>query len=258
MLGPGDLVVLVGTQGAPTLEQERGRILGMMEPTKEAVFCMDFDLPTSSQDFTEDKKYKWPFGLLNKKAWRFLDRPLLKDITSRSFHMDAASGIVALTNEEAFKVLNLARVEIPLLETVRTISRIEGEEEARRRGAPPPTTKRNGVMHLRKAPAYTYAMRIEGASPSAFKIGWAFDHKVRQRQFNLYAMSQIGGLHYQTCFAELWPTARLAFNMEQRLLLLFDHVRHNNNREVIYGVSYEDVQSAWINCIQKMKFHMKG
>lgn len=44
MLRPNDLVVIVGTMGEETLSEERGKILGLMEPTTTIVSSLDFDL----------------------------------------------------------------------------------------------------------------------------------------------------------------------------------------------------------------------
>jgi hypothetical protein len=95
-LRPGDLVVLVGTKEPPTAEDDRGRLLGIMEPTTEPVMSLDFPLETTPEHFA-DKEYKWPYGLLNKRAWRLPTRPLLTEISSRRFNMNAALGIIALT-----------------------------------------------------------------------------------------------------------------------------------------------------------------
>jgi hypothetical protein len=249
---PGDLVVLVGTKGLETSEVDRGCLLGLMEPTTEPVLSLDFPLVTLPEHFT-DGEYKWPYGLLNRRAWRFLDRRLLDEVTSRQFGMAAASGVVLLTDEEAGRILQLRREEIPLLRSVRVEARIEGQEVARRRGAPPPATKRDGVMHLRSARAYTYAMEIRGATKPSFKIGWAFDHQIRSRQFNSYSLPQIGGLCYQVVFSELWETAREAFRMEQDLLHSFDSRRHPANREVVFGVSYDELRSAWGDSILRVR-----
>ena len=193
-LSPGDLVILVGTKGEQTDPEERGRILGMMEPTSEIVLSLDYEMTTRNVHFDDQGNYRWPYGLLNRRAWKFPQQPLLETISSRRFRSDAASGIVTLSDEEAAKVMLLDRREIDLLLPIRARARVEGEEAARRRDAPPPTTTRTGVMHLRRAPAYSYAMEIEGASRGAFKIGWAFDFQTRQRQFNLYALPQLDGL----------------------------------------------------------------
>jgi hypothetical protein len=220
-----------------------------MQPTTEVVLSQDFDLYTRPEDFDDEGEYRWPFGLLNRNAWRILDhdRVLLEQVTPREFYMDAALGIVPLTEQEAAIVTGLAREPVELLLPVRARVRIEGEAAARRRAAPPPTTTRQGIMHLRGAPAYTYVMAIEGAEGIAFKIGWAFDYRIRQQQFNQAALPEIGGVRYRTRFSHLWDTARQAFAMEQSILRRFDDKRHRANREVLQGVSYETLEATWID-----------
>jgi hypothetical protein len=123
------------------------------------------------------------------------------------------------------------REEAALLRPIQAAARIEGVEAARRRAAPPPTTKRAGIMHMRRAPAFTYAMELEGASQPAFKIGWAFDYKARERQFNLAALPQLNGLRYRAKLFQFWATAIEAFRMEQSLLRTFNRLRHPANPE---------------------------
>ena len=226
----------------------------MMEPTKEPVLSRDFDLVTIADDFNEAGEYRWPYALLNRRAWQMLDRPSLEEISSRQFSMAAASGIVRLTDEEAERILKLRRKEVALLTSLRIEVRLKGEEVARRRGAPPPTTTRTGIMHLRRAPAYTYAMQIDGALRSTFKIGWTFDHGARARHFNLYSLPKVGGLFYHVRLTELWDTARQAFRMEQDLLSSFDAKRHTSNREVIYDVPFTDLDTAWRAAVQKLRY----
>jgi hypothetical protein len=244
-LSPGDLVVLVGTHGDETPEAIRGRLVGIMEPTKELVKSLDFAVRQRPTDFV-DGEYKWPYGLLNLKAWSLPERPLLSDISDRKFSMDSAQGIVPLTDGEAARVLALRRVEEKLLEpTANTQKVLEKKYGAAKRTAPPPTTTRTGVMHMRSAPAYTYAMQVQQANIQAFKIGWAFDVKLRAHQFNHAAMPELGGLHYVPTLTHLWDTARLAYRMEQRLLLQFYDRRHEKNNEIIVRVSPRELDIAW-------------
>ena len=243
----GDFVVTVGTAQPPTPEEERGRILGMMEPSTDMVNSLDFDLRRAPHDFDDEGKYRWPYSLLNRRAWIFEERPLLNEISDRPFSMDSVLGIVPLTSDEAARVLSLPRREARLLESVRARARLEGEDAARRRVAPPPTTTRTGVMHLRRAPSYTYCMQVEGAERLAFKIGWAFDFAVRERQFNQAALPEIGGLRYRTKLYHLWDTAREAYSMEQSVLRHFDEIRHPANREILCGAVYGDIERAWID-----------
>lgn len=250
-LSEGDLVILVGTQNERTVEEERGRVLGMMEPSTIPVLWTDFRMRTSNEDFN-DGKYRWPYGLLNHRAWKFIHPPSLTEISSRTFHMDSARGIVELTDSEAAKILAYPKKEVELYKSTRTVKRLEGEEAARRHGAPPPTENvRRSIMQMRRAPAYTYAMCIDNADSISFKIGWAFDYKARERQFNQASLPKLGGLKYETKFNELWNTAMQAFQMEQSLLNRFKKHRHPYNQEVICGISSEELRIAWIEYIMR-------
>lgn len=249
---PSDLVILVGTKGNKTDDEDRGIILGMMEPTTEPVMALDFDLPTRPEDYDAENNYKWPYGLLNLRAWSMIDRRPLSEISDRRFNMDSAAGLVPLTPEEADKVMALRRKPAQLLQpTIRARSRIEGTAAARRMNSPPPSTARRGVMHMRRASAYTYAMEIIGPPSPAFKVGWAFDYKLRARQFNQSAMPELGGLKYKPVLYHLWDTAKLAYSMEQKLLQEFKSHRHSANREIIQGITYQQLQTAWLNFMSK-------
>lgn len=248
MLQPDDLVIIVGTMGEETLPEERGMILGLMEPTTTIVSSLDYDLARGPRDYDEAGNYRWPYGLELRRAWRFSEpRSALTDFSSRRFSMDSAQGIVPLSAGEAESILRLPRELIQLRRPARAEARVSGIEAARRRGSPPPTTTRTGVMHMRRAPAFTYAMAIEGAATPCFKIGWSFDWRQRERQFNQAAMPDIGGLRYRAVLHELWDSAMDAFRMEQALLHTFDARRHPRNREVLATVDEASVQHAWID-----------
>ncbi|SMH28014.1 GIY-YIG nuclease family protein [Mesorhizobium australicum] len=246
-LKAGDQIVLVGTMGDQTQDDMKGRLLGVMEPTDEPVMSLDFVEPRGSSDFV-DGKYKWPFGLMNRRAWSLPDQPLLSGISERKFSMDSAQGIVPLTPEEEQRVRTLRWQEEKLLQlTAHAQERIAKKHGNAKRTAPPPTTRRTGVMHMRRAPAYTYAMRIRSADRLALKIGWAFDFRQRANQFNHSSMPDLGGLKYEPVWYHLWDTARLAYHMEQRLLLHFADHRHPANNEIITGVKEDELGRAWQN-----------
>ena len=247
------MVVLVGTKGDETAEDEKGRLLGIMEPTAEPAMSLDFDVRQAPADFDEDGNYKWPFALLNKRASILKDRPLSTALSDRKFNMDAAQGIVALTEEEARHVLDLRRRPIELLSAVRATARVIGQDAARKRAAPRPTTTRRGVMHMRRAPAYTYCMELVGADAPTYKIGWAFDYALRQRGFNHASMPALGGIQYTTKLYQLWDTARLAFAMEQFVLGFFEDRLHKSNREVVSGVSIREIESVWPSAVSTIR-----
>lgn len=238
--------MLVGTTSEPTPPEHRGRLLGIMEPTSEPVMSLDYDLQPTEQDFV-DGEYKWPVGLMNLRAWSLPDGPLLSGLILRKFSMDSAQGIVPLTPSEEAQVRALPWIEVPLLQpTAQAQDRMARKHGGAKRSPPPATTRRTGVMHMRRAPAYTYAMEIKGARQVAFKIGWSFDYKQRADQFNHAAMPDLGGLEYVPFRFHLWNTARLAFHMEQRLLVRFDKHRSTSNHEILVGVTAKDVEAVWI------------
>ncbi|MGV6800914.1 MAG: hypothetical protein ACWA5L_03220 [bacterium] len=249
------MVVLIGTKGHPTDESEQGHLLGIMEPTIEAVMALDFVQPRDSGDYGEDGKYKWPYGLLNRRSWKFIDRTeLTPEISQRKFNMDAAQGIVELTTDEAKRVARLKREEVPLLApTMSARIRMEGVGKARKRASPPPTTTRRGVMHMRRAPAFTYALKINGSKIPAFKIGWAFDYKQRADQFNHASMPALGGLEYVPKLNQPWDTAKQAYRMEQGILEHFDGKRHVDNHEVLVGLEYDELWACWRELVLRGK-----
>lgn len=245
-LKPGDQVLLVGTTGEPTLPEHRGRLLGIMEPTSEPVMSLDYDLQPTEQDFV-DGAYKWPVGLMNLRAWSIPDGPLLSAFIPRKFSMDSAQGIVPLTPGEEAQVRALPWTEVPLLQpTAQAQERMARKHGGAKRSPPPATTRRAGVMHMRRAQAYTYALEIKGARQLAFKIGWSFDYAQRADQFNHASMPDLGGLRYVPFRFHLWDTARQAFRMEQRFLRHFDRFRSASNHEIVVGASSKDIEAAWI------------
>ena len=248
-LEDGDRVVLVGTTGEQTPGDMKGRLLGVMEPSREPVMSLDFDVQARPGDFV-DGEYKWPVGLMNLRAWSLPQRPRLNEVSDRTFSMDSAQGIVPLSDDEVARVLELDWLEEALMQpTAQAQARIAKRHGTAKRTAPPPTTTRRGVMHMRRAPAFTYAMRVAGARPSAFKIGWAFDFKQRARQFNRAAMPSLGGLEYQPFRFHLWDTARQAYAMEQALLAKLSDRLHGENGEIITGLSEKELDAAWVTAI---------
>ena len=163
MLRGGDYVILVGTHGDQTPDDMKGRLLGIMEPTTERVRTRDFEVNPAPSAFVDDE-YKWPFALLNRRAWVFPERPLLTHISERTFNMDSAQGIVPLNVAETARVEALNWTEAELLKpSVQAQHRIDPGRRHGQRNAPPPSTTRAGVMHMRSASAYTYALRKVGA-----------------------------------------------------------------------------------------------
>jgi len=251
-IGPDDRVVIVGTLGDETAPEDQGMLLGLMEVSGEPVSSLDYylDKDFKSQDLDENGNYRWPHGLSVRRAWHFDEpRTRLSDVSDRSFGRQGAATITALTDEEAERILRLPRHEIGVRGVSHRVAIARGRRPGR--SGPPPATSRAGVMHLRRASAFTYAMSIEGIAEPYFKIGWAFDVKLRENQFNLASLPGLGGVRYVTALIQYWPTAMEAFQLEQALLNQFVSLRHSHNAEVVGPLSMNDLQKIWTEFVFK-------
>lgn len=245
-LQPDDRVVIVGTLGEETAPEDRGTILALMEVTTEPVRSLDFyDLTDIEPHFRDENgNYRWPFGLRVRRAWQF-DEPKqkLSDVSDRVFRREGVIGITELTEDEAERILQLPHHEIEVRGARERPAEVAGRIVGR--SGPPPSTSRAGVMHLRQASAYTYAMLIDGASETVFKIGWAFDVKLREHQFNRASLPALGGLKYTVVLDQYWRTAKEAFRMEQALLNQLADLRQPANSEVVGPLTLAELQRMW-------------
>lgn len=253
-LQPEDRVVIVGTQEEPTALDDQGTILALMEVTDEPVTSLDFyDLADIEPHFRDENgNYKWPFGLRVRRAWQFDDpKSKLTDVSDRAFGRQGVRGIVALTDEEAARILALPHHEIEVRGAMAQTVPVNGGRGGR--SGPPPSTTRAGVMNLRQASAYTYAMSIDGATEPFFKIGWAFEFDLREKQFNRASLPELGGLKYSTVLNQFWRTAKEAFRMEQTLLHELGALRHPQNSEVVGPLTLEELQRKWAEYVLRRR-----
>lgn len=125
----GDWIVLAGTQSEPTQEEDRGRLLGMVQVTNMVIdvlpILISLGTTVGAETYKEDGSFKWPKGFPYLKALSFIDKPLLKQtILDRSGQYDRAEAAYAieLSEEHARIIWQLPNVETafpmsPLLET---------------------------------------------------------------------------------------------------------------------------------------------
>ncbi|MBS0521052.1 MAG: hypothetical protein JSR90_20285, partial [Proteobacteria bacterium] len=221
------------------------RLLGLMQVAPEPVSSLDFydlaDIRPVDRD--ANGNYRWPFGLRVLRAWKFDGDNYLRDFADRRFGRQGVIGITELTSQETSRIMRLSHHEIGVRGALQNPARENGRRVGR--SGPPPSTTRTGVMHLRWAEAFTYAMMIEGASKLVFKIGWAFDINLRERQFNRASLPELGGLKYKVVLSQKWRTAKQAFRMEQRLLRQLSELRDAQNSEVVGPLTMHELQSIW-------------
>jgi hypothetical protein len=223
----------------------------MMEPSTVHVATSDFPLPhLDDRRLYKDGSFRWPYGLLNYRAWEFEPGLFLDDVAPRPgnpFGSAAAVGLVPLTSEEEARILAHPHHQIELIESVASNRKLYGQSGSKRRGAPAPTEGvRRGIMHMRNAPAFVYwFILVTDNKIVGHKIGWAFDWKQRLKQFNSVSLHPIGGLLYKAKRTQEFDTARQALHVEQELLKAFDSQRHPHNREVLRGPSTAQIEGVW-------------
>lgn len=68
---PGDAMLIIGTKSAPTLPEDRGRILGWFDYRAERVVVREI-IPRALHPLFGER---WPFGLKTVRGWRCVDKP---------------------------------------------------------------------------------------------------------------------------------------------------------------------------------------
>jgi len=243
---PGDLIVYVGTQGEPTAESERGRLLGIAEFARIAVDVRDLIDPATLRPFdvNADGSPAWPKGLPILRAWRFRE-PRLKliDVLREQLTFEATVRAVELDEADARAVLALPREEIavpahPVIERLNRLNEALGY--GRPTTGPIPTDWEGTVSRSVGSEAWTYAMRFGGRN--IWKVGYAQDTAVRQAELNLHVPHEELGERWELRLRHRWPDPVQAYGMEQRVLRSMQEFRTEGER---LRCSEAQVKAAW-------------
>lgn len=246
---PGDLIAFVGTQGEPTSENERGRLLGVAEIARipvDTLAVIDKDY-TISNSYDEQGRFKWPKALLMKQAWYFEPQPLLLDVLSAQLPFQATSQAVLLSPEDATAVLALNRREAILpasqaLEKARLLD--EALSGRRPTTGPIPSSWSGSTGRDVGREAYTYAFRF--GKTNIWKIGHSIDVNERLKQVNLHIPTEVLNDQWTAAYQQKWPDENAAYSMEQRVLNALNHYRTYNER---LKCTETEVMNAWLQSI---------
>jgi hypothetical protein len=231
---PSDYVLFVGTQAEPTLDQERGRILGLSQFGRVEVDPLDLIDPaaTNPHEFVRGK-YKWPKGLPILRAWKFDDRPKLVDTIGRQLSMYATVGVIELTEEEKASVFALAMspVEVRRSEAFDRIQTIA--DDLARRGPTLGLVASSWSGEVTRdvgGQAFTYAARF--GNRDIWKIGWAKDVMARCADLNKHVPVEALNESWRMPYSHKWASGEAANRMEQRVLENLDSFRSEGERVV--------------------------
>lgn len=81
---------------------------------------------------------------------------------------------------------------------------------------PVPSSGASSVERNSERQAFTYAMRFGGTD--IWKFGWCFDPELRRKRLNAHIPTEVVGLEWSVEFTQAWPSATLAYAMEQAML----------------------------------------
>lgn len=243
---PGDLIVFVGTQDVPTVEAERGRLLGIAEFARVAVETRDVLDPATMRpsDFAPDGSLLWPKGLPILRAWRF-DEPRLKlvDVLREQLTFEATVRAVELDDADARAVLALPRtaLTIPLVPHVaRLLALNDALAYGRPTTGPTPSDWAGTVTRMAAAEAWTYAMRF--GRRAVWKVGHTQDVEQRLRDVNLHVPVEEIGEAWTLALKHRWPNSVDAHAMEQRVFRALTAFRTTGER---VRCSEAQMLSAW-------------
>lgn len=182
----GDWIVLVGTKSDPTNEEDRGRLLGLVQVTNRIIEVEPLlrDLKTEIDDNAyENGRFKWPQGFPFLRALAFRDKPLIDDLfpgRNRTRGRVEAAFAMKLNAAEANVIASLPTVETnfvlsPMLDNYKRFQDVLTQP-----GPPPAVGKREA--HYEDGENWVYVFRIYGTD--FYKIGRANDVDRRLKEFN--------------------------------------------------------------------------
>ena len=247
----GDAVVFVGTQGQPTQEKERGRLLGIAQFGRHPVEPLDVlkNADIAPDNFDERGNFKWPKALLMTRAWRFSDDPppKLVDVLEAQLPYNATAQAVELSEADTNAVRALAADEIPLPDTPE-LTKLRRLETALSRDKPTtgviPTAWKTTVERTVGNASVTYAFRF--GAHNCWKIGHTTDIVQRLKDVNKHIPTEVLKCEWKPYLQQDWPNEKMAYAMEQRVLNALSASRTVGER---VECTQQVLDSSWIKSI---------
>jgi len=245
---PGDILVFVGTKGAPTQAHEQGRILGYARFGRDVVDTLSVlraeDVRPEAYD--ETGQFRWPRAMVLTQAWRIAADPLpdLVETIGRQLPRMATTYAVPLSDEEGRAVLSLSAAEEVLRGTERFERlRLKSDRlQGRSTGPRPHEGARRAGVQASDGPAFTYAFRF--GQTDCFKIGWSHDPAARLKDINTHVPVEVTGAAWMPYLQQEWQDgADAAYDMEQRVLDLLPQDRIIGER---FQIARDALDSIWL------------
>lgn len=255
VLTEGDLVFTVGTKGEPTVDEQRGRVLGLYRLS---------DLEVNTQDYrgmriesAADKAgfERFPFALHPISVWEITSSnnvfsALVGPLTN-NHHLQAQTKVVELDPVTAAPLLALERREVGLA-VPKTVfgqglialknSKLAPKHEGAFEGSFTP----HDVWYL-----YALVLRDARNRELAFKIGYSHNPEKRAESFNFTVASEVTGLAWSVYLKQPTASEDAARSIEQALLGRYAAKRLASNGEVVSGVNGTSIAAAVADLMRK-------
>ena len=246
---PGDVIVFVGTTGEPTLETDRGRLLGIAEFAPipiDASSIVDLEA-FDGFELGDDGTPKWPKALPILRAWAYEPKLKLIDVLKEQLTFEATLRAVRLEDDDANTVLAMPKVEMhlsqtPLLERLRAMT--YALQVSQPTTGPVPSDWSGIVTRDAAQEAWTYVMRF--GQRNVWKIGHTQDLESRLAQVNQHVPHEELGERWAIVMHQHWESSLLAYEMEQRVLGVLGFYRTEGER---IRCSEVELQGAWKKCL---------
>ncbi|MEZ5690473.1 MAG: hypothetical protein R3D71_02270 [Rickettsiales bacterium] len=245
----GDVILIVGTQGEPTEENERGRLLGIAQIGRIAVDTLTVldESEIRPHDYDAHGNYRWPKALAMTRAWYFPSKPLLKDVLAQQLPYNATTQAVLLNEDDTSAIMALQAEEALIPET-EAVAKLKKLESALLRGKPTrgviPSAWSSRVVRELGRKSVTYALRY--GKSDCWKIGHTVDVKQRLSDINKHIPYEITGEKWELFRTQSWENETLAYEMEQGLFNDLFKFRTAGER---LQCKEEDLHIAWLKSI---------
>ena len=247
----GDAVVFVGTQGEPTQEHERGRLLGIAQFGRSPVDTLDIldEANISPDDYDERGRFKWPKALLMTRAWRFTDQPLprLHDVLEKQLPYNAVAQAVELNEVDTQSVRSLSAKQASLPDT-KIFNDFLRLDTALSQGKPTtgviPSSWQSTIERTLGKASVTYAFQF--GKTDCWKIGHTNDVQRRLKEVNQHVPFEVLNSKWVISMQQKWPDENMAFDMEQSILTSLTKYRTSGER---IQCSQSVLHNAWIKTI---------
>lgn len=263
---PGDWVIFAGTMTSPTPPQCQGRLMGMVQLGTQEVevepLLREIGVEIPKEDYHEDGKYRWPFGLPVIKAKKFVDPPKVIDIFGDNLSgTDWAAYAIDIEQrrgaEVVAKIKTLATEPVMVPEIPAIIRQRERQRALQLRGGeggtgPGPSTSRAGSERDTGA-ACAYLLSLVGApfgSRPVFKIGYAIDVNCRVAELNKGLVTGVTGYSWKLESHQLFTSEKQAFNFEQILHKRLRPHLVDGEREIYRVARRADIDTVWLDVFQ--------